>query len=38
MKKVICLLCCVALTLSAGTFALAEGAELATAASVKAYR
>lgn len=28
MKKVICLLCCVALTLSAGTFALAEGAEL----------
>lgn len=37
MKKVICLLCCVALTLSAGTFALAEGAELATATSVKAY-
>ena len=37
MNQVICLLCCVALTLSAVACALAEGAELATAASVKAY-
>ena len=33
----ICLLCCLALTLAAVACALAEGAELATAASVKAY-
>lgn len=37
MKKVICLLCCMALTLPAVACALAEGAELATATSVKAY-